>query len=59
MWKKNPKNRLSDDIALLELADEAMYDNYIKPACLPMEDIPVGSYCYITGEVFFPFKRCC
>jgi secreted trypsin-like serine protease len=41
---------ISNDIALLELSQDVVFNDYVKPACLPERDIPVGSYCYITGK---------
>ena len=42
---------LDNDIALIRLAGEVVYTDYISPACLPgeNEDVAVNTSCWITG----------
>jgi len=40
---------LNNDIALLKLNRPVTFNKYVQPACLPSQDPPVGSQCYITG----------
>merc|ERR1711894_197121 len=41
--------RLNNDIAMFKLSKPAQMGKYVKTACLPSVDPPVGSKCYITG----------
>jgi len=41
--------QLNNDIALLKLDFPVILDKYVQPACLPSQNAPVGSECYITG----------
>ena len=46
--------RLNNDIALLQLTTPIKFDTSdyrVSPVCLPKNDPPVGSNCYITGIV--------
>jgi len=49
MHPKYSRRTLSNDIALLELAEDVTFNDYVKPVCLPEKEIPVESFCYITG----------
>jgi len=40
---------LNNDIAMFRLSTPARLGKYVKTACLPSQDPPVGSKCYITG----------
>jgi len=40
---------LNNDIAMFKLSRPARLGKYVKTACLPSQDPPVGSKCYITG----------
>lgn len=43
--------RLSNDIALIELAQAVKLSKRVNPVCIPSHDtdVPTGSKCYITG----------
>ena len=48
-WSSRVTN---NDIAVLELTDPIQFDSvdyHVFPICLPDEDVPVGTQCYITG----------
>ena len=47
--------RLNNDIALFKLSKPVMFNKYVKPACLPSRDPPVGTKCYITGMEIINF----
>merc|ERR1712226_190553 len=40
---------LNNDIAMFKLSRPAKLGKYVKTACLPSQDPPVGTKCYITG----------
>jgi len=40
---------LFNDIALIRLAGEVVYTDYIIPACLPFDPVRSGTNCWITG----------
>merc|ERR1712243_484657 len=40
---------LDNDIAMFKLTKPAKLGKYVKTACLPTGDVPVGTDCYITG----------
>jgi len=40
---------LNNDIAMFKLKKPATLGKYVKTACLPKNEIPVGTKCYITG----------
>ena len=40
---------LRPDIAILELENPFTINDYVKPACLPTEDIEPNSKCYTSG----------
>jgi secreted trypsin-like serine protease len=40
---------LQKDIALFKLSRPVKFNKWVKPACLPSRNPPVGSECYITG----------
>jgi len=40
---------LDNDIAMFKLETPAKMGKYVKTACLPKTDAPVGTNCYITG----------
>ena len=42
---------LNNDIAVLELKDPIQFNKYVSPVCLPDKDVPVGTDCYITGNL--------
>jgi len=41
--------RLNNDIAMFELEKPIQFNKYVSPICLPKDDPPVGTTCYITG----------
>jgi len=47
----NSPSPLNHDIALIELNKPIIFNNHVKPVCLPAagEQVPVGTECYITG----------
>ena len=49
--KYNP-GRLENDIALLKLAKFAKFNQYVRSACLPTKDAPIGDDCFVTGYFF-------
>ena len=45
-------NKFSGDIAILEirsLADNTPDTSSVKAACIPEEEVPAGSHCWIAG----------
>ena len=38
-----------DDIAMLILTDNITYTKYVRPVCLPQQDVPVGTVCITSG----------
>jgi len=40
---------LNNDIAVFKLAKPIQFNRYVSPVCLPDQDVPVGTECYITG----------
>lgn len=37
------------DVALLKMKTNITYNDRVRPICLPTQDYPAGSSCYITG----------
>lgn len=48
-----------NDIALFQLSHPATLNDLVNTACLPgfLEEVPVGTECYITGEFYVLYKR--
>ena len=44
----NTRN-LNNDVAMFELEKPIQFNKYVSPVCLPNDDPPVGTECYITG----------
>jgi len=44
----NTRN-LNNDVAMFELEKPIQFNKYVSPICLPNDDPPVGTECYITG----------
>jgi len=40
---------VDNDITLFKLSEPAKLNKYVKTACLPSGDVPVGTKCYVTG----------
>jgi len=40
---------INNDIAVLKLQTPIQFNKYVSPVCLPDNDVPVGTECYITG----------
>ena len=41
---------INNDIAVLKLQTPIQFNKYVSPVCLPDNDVPVGTECYITGQ---------
>jgi len=41
--------KLNNDIAMFELEKPIQFDDNVMPVCMPQDDPPVGTKCYITG----------
>ena len=41
---------INNDIAVLKLQSPIQFNKYVSPVCLPDNDVPVGTECYITGQ---------
>ena len=52
------RKTLDNDIALMKLSRPAIFGKFVKPVCLPnhKQDVPVGTQCFITGEIETLFK---
>ena len=37
------------DLALLKLAEDLVWNDYVRPVCLPTSDVAGGTVCWITG----------
>ena len=37
------------DLALLKLAEDLVWNDYVRPVCLPTSDVAGGTMCWITG----------
>jgi len=42
-------NNLQNDIALIKLKTPITFNQRVLPACLPSQEAPIGTECYITG----------
>ena len=53
--------RVRNDIAIIEIDQDAILTTYITPACLPSgtEEAPAGTKCFITGKNLMLLSECC
>lgn len=51
---------INNDIALLQLGSEASKTSFVNTVCLPEETevVPIGTRCYISGEINFTLFLC-
>ena len=44
----------TNDIAIIKLAEQAQFSDFINAACLPKhnEELEVGRKCYVTGKLY-------
>jgi len=45
----NVPSYVNNDIAVLELEKPIQFNKYVQPVCLPQNDPPVGTKCFVTG----------
>lgn len=43
------RSTLNNDIAIIKLSRPVKFGKFVSPVCLPDNDVPVGTECYITG----------
>ena len=43
------RHTYNNDIALFKLEHPIKFNKYVSPACLPKNDVPPGTNCYVTG----------